>query len=89
MFIGKVVGNVVSTKKTESLTGNRFLIVSLLDTYPIQEGQEKRIVAIDLIGAGQGEYVLVSNGSAARVMLANPNTPVDACIIGIIDTYED
>lgn len=89
MFIGKVVGNVVSTKKTDTLTGHRFLIVSLLDSSYSPEEKEKRMVAIDLIGAGRGEYVLISTGSSARVMLPDPNTPVDASIVGIIDTFDE
>ena len=69
MIIGKVVGSVVSTRKCDNLVGNKF----------------NRIVAIDKIGAGIGEYVLVAQGSAARVGCGIPDAPVDAAIVGILD----
>lgn len=81
MLVGKVVGSVVSTRKCQSLVGNKFMIVE-----PISEMGEanKKIVAVDNIGAGIGELVLVATGSAARVG-ANENSPVDAAIVGIVD----
>lgn len=88
MYIGKVVGNVVSTKKTDSLIGNRFLIVDLVKVNQNQLSDiDKQIVAVDTVGAGRGEYVLVSLGSAARQLFTNQNVPVDAAIIGIIDDF--
>ena len=79
MIIGKVVGSVVSTRKNENLVGNKFMIVELPDN------DKKRIVAIDNIGAGIGETVLVALGSAARIGCGIPDTPVDAAIVGIVD----
>lgn len=79
MLIGKVVGSVVSTRKNENLVGNKFMIVELPDN------DKKRIVAIDNIGAGIGETVLVALGSAARIGCGIPDTPVDAAIVGIVD----
>ncbi len=79
MIIGKVTGSVVSTRKNEKLIGSKFMIVE-----PIEKG-EKSIVAIDDIGAGIGEYVLVATGSAARVGCDMEAAPVDAAIVGIID----
>ena len=64
MLIGKVVGSVVSTRKSENLVGNKFMIVDVLEH--MQTGA-KQIIAIDKIGAGIGEFVLVAQGSAARV----------------------
>lgn len=82
MIIGKVTGSIVSTRKHENLIGNKFMIVE-----PIQcmNGAQKQLVAIDNIGAGIGEYVLVAQGSAARIGSGVPDSPVDAAIVGIID----
>ena len=82
MLIGKVVGSVVSTRKSENLVGNKFMIVDVLEH--MQTGA-KQIIAIDKIGAGIGEFVLVAQGSAARVGVGMPDAPVDAAIVGIID----
>jgi ethanolamine utilization protein EutN len=80
MLIGKVIGSVVSTRKNEHLVGNKFMIVE-----PLKSFQENRIVAIDNVGAGIGEYVLVAQGSAARIGCDAENSPIDAAIVGIID----
>ncbi len=81
MIIGKVVGSVVSTRKSENLVGNKFMIVEPIPSLKV----DNRIVAIDKIGAGIGEYVLVAQGSAARVGCGMDSAPVDAAIVGIID----
>ena len=81
MIIGKVVGSVVSTRKCDNLVGNKFMIVEPIPSLRV----DNRIVAIDKIGAGIGEYVLVAQGSAARVGCDMERTPVDAAIVGIID----
>ena len=82
MLIGKVVGSVVSTRKNENLVGNKFMIVETLDSF----GQKKqRIVAVDNVGAGMGEAVLVAIGSAARIGIEQNTAPIDAAIVGIID----
>lgn len=85
MLAGKVIGSVVSTRKCEKLIGNKFMIVELAKHMSSPEGQ---IIAIDNIGAGIGEYVLVATGSAARVGCGIPDSPVDAAIVGIIDDGE-
>ena len=82
MVIGKVVGSVVATRKNENLIGNKFLIIESLGN---MEGSATRFVAIDHIGAGIGETVLVAKGSAARVGCDMPNAPIDAAIVGIVD----
>lgn len=82
MLIGKVTGSVVSTRKSENLVGNKFMIVDVLEH--MRDGA-KQIVAIDKIGAGIGEYVLVAQGSAARVGTGMKDAPIDAAIVGIID----
>ncbi len=81
MIIGKVVGSVVSTRKCDNLVGNKFMIVEPIPSLKV----ENRIVAIDKIGAGIGEYVLVAQGSAARVGCGMDKAPVDAAIVGILD----
>lgn len=83
MYIGKVVGHVVSTKKEESLTGFKLMIVNISE-----EEAYKSLVAVDLVGAGCGEEVLISTGSSARAASGRPDSPIDATIVGIIDTYE-
>ncbi len=86
MLIAKVVGSVVSTRKCESLVGNKFLIV---ETFPKFASETKRFIAVDNVGAGMGEAVLVATGSAARVGVKEECThidaPIDAAIVGIID----
>ena len=82
MLIGKVVGSVVSTRKNDKLIGNKFMIVELVDS---MSEKAKQLIAIDNIGAGIGEYVLVAQGSAARVGCDMKDAPVDAAIVGIID----
>ncbi len=86
MIIGKVTGSVVSTRKSEKLVGNKLMIVEPVDS---MKGDSNRLVAIDNIGAGIGEYVLVARGSAARIGCDLPEAPVDAAIVGIIDEPVD
>jgi carbon dioxide concentrating mechanism protein CcmL len=84
MQIARVRGTVVSTQKDPSLMGVKFLLVQLID----EEGQPlpKYEVAADSVGAGVDEWVLVSCGSAARQIPGNEKRPLDALIVGIIDT---
>ncbi|GAA0337103.1 EutN/CcmL family microcompartment protein [Bacillus carboniphilus] len=87
MIIGKVIGNVVSTSKAEKLQGKKLLIVQPLDLVNI-EPDGKPVVAIDTVGSGLEEVVMVVSGSSARQTQITNGTPVDAAIIGIIDTIE-
>lgn len=82
MIIGKVVGSIVSTRKNEKLIGNKLMIVEILNS---MKTDAKRLVAVDQIGAGIGEVVLVTQGSSARLACQNETSPVDAAIVGIID----
>lgn len=82
MLIGKVVGSVVATRKNDRLIGSKFLIIELLEK--MQQGNS-RLVAVDTVGAGIGEVVLVATGSAARLGCDMENSPIDAAIVGIID----
>ena len=82
MIAGKVVGSVVATRKNDKLIGNKFMIVELVGS---MSEKAKQLIAIDNIGAGSGESVLVAQGSAARIGCDIPDAPVDAAIVGIID----
>ena len=86
MVIGRVVGRLWSTRKDEKLNGQKFLIVRLLKNQ--KEEQEGLFVAADSVGAGNGDTVLIVKGGAARTSLGNKDVPVDATIIGIIDSIE-
>lgn len=79
MILGTVLGSVWSTKKTPALTGQALLLVSP------QSMSGPPLVAADCVGAGEGESVLIATGSAAR-LAAGPDCPVDAAIVGIIDS---
>ena len=85
MLIAKVIGNIVATKKEEALTGMKLLIVEAVEGTDLG----KRWVAVDLVGAGSGEYVLITHGSAARIKTKAADAPVDSVIVGIIDEYEE
>lgn len=82
MLIGKVKGSVVSTRKSDNLVGNKFMIVEISEQ---MQGSVKRLIAIDKIGAGIGDFVLVAQGSAARIGCGMESAPIDAAIVGIID----
>ena len=82
MIVGKVVGSIVSTRKSEKLVGNKLMIVEPVN---MMKANTNQLVAIDNIGAGIGEIVLVALGSAARIGCGLEGAPVDAAIVGIID----
>ncbi len=86
MFLGKVIGTVWSTKKDENLVGAKFLIVKQLDL----DLNEKNnfVVAVDSVGAGEGEVVLVATGSSSRQTDFTKNKPVDAVIMAIVDKLD-
>ena len=86
MIIGKVVGSLFSTRKSEKLVGNKFMIVEPVES---MRNTGSRLVAIDIIGAGIGEYVLVAQGSAARIGCDMADAPIDAAIVGIVDEGQD
>jgi ethanolamine utilization protein EutN len=86
MIIGKVIGNVWATRKEETLSGLKLMIVKRMDL--AGGGEHESFVAADCVGAGIDERVLVVTGSSARKALRNTDTPMDAAIIGIIDEVE-
>lgn len=86
MIIGKVMGNVWATRKDEALNGAKLLVIKPVDYY--SETSSHSIVAVDFIGAGIGETVLVATGSSARKVLNKESSPIDATVVGIIDVVE-
>lgn len=82
MLKGVVVNNIVSTRKQESLVGYKFLEIRLIENNVLTD---KFTVAVDSVGAGIGETVLLTTGSGARLALANHNSPVDVVVVGIVD----
>jgi len=84
MRMGLVKGMVVSTKKDERLIGTKLLVVQVVDSAYKPLGQEE--VAVDIVGAGTGEYVLLCSGSSARNIFDDPKIPVDLAVVGIIDS---
>jgi ethanolamine utilization protein EutN len=87
MIIGKIIGNVWATRKNESLNGHKLMIVEAYE-YSGNYPKQLPFVAVDTIGAGIGETVLVVTGSSARVILGHNNVPVDNTIVGIIDQID-
>jgi microcompartment protein CcmK/EutM len=86
MFLGKVVGTLVSTQKEPSLDGLRFMVVRRLDTEAAEASDY--VVAADAVGAGIGEVVLIATGSSARQTRLTDKRPCDAVIMAIVDTWE-
>ena len=84
MLIGRVIGTVVATRKHERLVGSKIQIVQPLEPQK-EKSMGEPIVAVDAVGAGVGERVVVVRGSGARRAVDNDQCPVDATIVGIID----
>jgi microcompartment protein CcmK/EutM len=86
MQLGKIVGTVVSTQKDEKLEGLKLHVVKHVDVdgKPMQSF----VIAVDSVGAGVGEIVLVAAGSSARQTKATEGKPVDSVIMAIVDTVE-
>jgi len=87
MIFARVAGTVVATRRSDELPGARYLLVELCD----QRGQGRRdyLVALDGIGAGAGELVMVTQGPSARQMSFSDRKPVDALIAGIVDLVDE
>ena len=89
MFVAKVTGSLVSTQKVETMVGYKLLIV---EPYRVDAKTRKSLtttgrtfVAVDTLGAGEGEYVLITQGSSARLTPETKNMPIDTIIVGIVD----
>jgi ethanolamine utilization protein EutN len=90
MFVALVTGSVVATQKAESMTGHKLLVV---EPYRLDEKSRDRLVstgrtfiAVDTLGAGEGQFVLVTQGSSARLTPETKTLPIDAVVIGLVDT---
>jgi microcompartment protein CcmK/EutM len=90
MFVAKVTGSLVSTQKVSTMVGHKLMIV---EPYRIDSSDRSRLVttgrtfvAVDTVGAGEGEFVLITQGSSARMTPETKNLPIDAVIIGIVDS---
>ncbi len=89
MFIAKVRGNVVTTQKVSEMTGRKLLII---DPLRVDEDDKsisltgRCFVAVDTVGAGDGDVILATMGSSARMTESTGKAPVDCVIIGIVDT---
>ncbi|MCC7086890.1 MAG: EutN/CcmL family microcompartment protein [Pirellulales bacterium] len=90
MFLAKVTGAVVATQKTDAMVGYKLLVV---EPYRLESSERKSLVAtgrtfvaVDTVGAGESEFVLITQGSSARLTPETKNLPIDCVIIGIVDT---
>jgi microcompartment protein CcmK/EutM len=90
MFLAKVTGSVIATQKVKSMTGHKLLLVEPLRVEPQTRdrlvGTGRSFVVVDTVGAGQGEMVLIVQGSSARLTPETEKLPVDATIVGIVDS---
>ena len=86
MFIGRVVGSLWSTRKTENTKGLKFLIIQPYNLN--KKPNTDTVVAADILGAGEGEVVVVAYGRAARLAIGNEDASIEAAVTGIIDEYE-
>ena len=89
MFVAQVTGSLISTQKVDSMTGHKLMIV---EPYRLDVDSRQRLittgrtfVAVDTIGAGIGEFVLITQGSSARLTPETKDLPIDTVIIGIVD----
>ncbi len=92
MEIGNVIGSVWATKKAEGINGQKLLVIELLKTMEtkMEDGQQMQslLVAADVIGAGIGDMVLVCRGNPARLTVGNGQVPIDAAVVGIVDSLD-
>lgn len=86
MLLAQVIGTVVSSKKEDSLSGLKFLLLRGVDMDGKPTGST--VVAADAVGAGVGEIVLYASGSSARQTIATDKRPVDAVVMAIVDQWE-
>jgi len=90
MFLAEVIGHIIATKKDESMRGKKLLLLrpQLVDeANPTQfRNGQNTIVAVDNVGAGEGELVMFCQGSSARQAEGLKPLPIDAAVIAIVDT---
>ena len=89
MFVAKVTGSLVSTQKVDAMVGYKLLIVEPYRVEPNQRASlvttGRTFVAVDMLGAGEGDYVLITQGSSARMTPETKNLPIDTVVVGIVD----
>lgn len=89
MFVAKVTGSVVATQKVDSMTGQKLLIVEPYRVDPKDRSSlvstGRSFIAVDMLGAGLGEMVLITQGSSARFTPETNKLPIDCVVIGIVD----
>lgn len=92
MILARVEGNIVATKKHGKMTGAKLLVVRplVLDSPAATEFKQgsSSLVAVDALGSGEGELVLVAQGSSARLAFTDKDSPVDAVVVGIVDAVD-
>ncbi|SDX08629.1 EutN/CcmL family microcompartment protein [Paenibacillus sp. CF384] len=86
MFYGKVIGSVWATQKEEGMDNLKLMVVQPVDF--IGKSQGMAVIAVDRIGAGVGEHVIISRGSPARALFGGRNVPIDAMVVGIVDSFD-
>jgi microcompartment protein CcmK/EutM len=86
MNLAKVLGSVVASRKEESINGLKLLLLG--QAGPDGEVGSGVVVAVDAVGAGEGEYVLYASGSSARQTVATNGKPVDAVVMAIVDSWD-
>ncbi len=89
MFVAKVIGSMVSTQKIDSLVGYKLMVV---EPYRLESEDRESLtttgrtfIAVDLLGAGEGDLVLITQGSSARLTPETKNMPIDTIVVGIVD----
>ena len=89
MFVARVTGSVVSTQKVAAMVGYKLLVV---EPYRLESKKRaslsttgRTFVAVDMLGAGEGEYVLITQGSSARLTPETKELPIDTVVVGIVD----
>ncbi|MFM2094886.1 MAG: Carbon dioxide concentrating mechanism protein CcmL [Planctomycetota bacterium] len=89
MFLAKVTGAVVSTQKVSTMVGYKLLVV---EPYRVEPNKRQELattgrtfIAVDTLGAGEGDYVLITQGSSARLTPETKNLPIDTVVVGIVD----
>lgn len=92
MFVAKVTGSLIATQKVESMTGYKLLVV---EPYRLEAKKRKTLtttgrtfIAVDTLGAGEGEFVLITQGSSARLTPETKQLPIDTVVVGIVDRVQ-
>lgn len=86
MHIGRVIGTIVATRKDEKLVGTKLMVTQPLNIELLPKGDP--LVAVDTVGAGIGELIVFTTGTASRIAARKMDAPIDAAIVGIIDKID-